>query len=231
MAGVGVVLQGRCRSRKAQDELVERLSQVEDVGEKALDSKQGDQGISYDGRVSYKQVILAGTLFEGEKHPEHLRRLADYAFLAEEVSLFGRKFSLCGSKVFSEQDWEGAVGDLSLVFIRSGDPFLDGRLVLPQGINPQHPFRTVGQILLDNPSFAIPRQAQDWVTECLAWVRRAYLPNLRCWMDGKLLREEYQTEHVHQETQEVEAQFAALRKAFAEGRGNRGAQHREAAAL
>jgi hypothetical protein len=180
-------------------------------------SRIGWQGLLVADEVSYEHIILAGTLFEGEKPPANLRRLTENAFLVDEVRLFGWELALGGREVFWDRDGKDGAGKLSLLFIRSADPILDGRLVLPQGINPQHPLNTVGQVLLDNPRYDIPRGAQDGVKACLGWVRRAYLPNLRCWVDGRLLPGEWDTEHAPNESLEVETQLEVLRKAFSEG--------------
>jgi hypothetical protein len=210
MAGVEVVMQGRCSNRKVQDELAVRLNKIW----KAQNDQEGWREVSFTGEVLYEDVILAGTLFEGEKLPHHLRRLAENAFLAEEVRLFGGVMSLTGDKAIPERDWKIGIDEVPLSFIRSSDPKLDGRLVLPQDINPQHPFSAVGRVLLDNPSFGISNDAQDWVKEMLIWVKRNYLHHLRCWVNCRLLPSEWPKESALTESLEVETQFEALLKSY-----------------
>jgi len=210
MSLVEILLQGRCVNRQIQETLVANLCELENIDYGHVTAQKQGCGMAYTGDEFYSSVLLSAAIFEGERAPVHLEKIDGAVYVAEEVALFGHELSLAAP--ISRKDLSKVT--MGFVFLRSRDPLLDGRLVTPCGINLQHPFARLSGWMLEPPSISLTGGLGAWGAEFLGWVKQAYIPDLRFWMDEEGHSKANAEVTSWRKREDKESQFAVLKKAF-----------------
>ena len=177
---VETVWKGRCVSHKVQQELCEKIILLENISNEMYQLYYREQvtSILYNGKDACDQVLLAGALFDNELEPSMIREIGKNIYLGEEIMLFGLEFPFYVPTFYFRSCPPGSGNRMSFVFLRCENPELNGRLVAPYTLNPQHPLNGVSHIILDNPKLDLPRCMENWMIRLLGWIKRFYITNL-----------------------------------------------------
>ena len=214
MSLVEVVIQGRCVDRQNQEALVADICQLEKLGNSQVATVKQEPRIGYPGVEIHPTVLLSAAVFEGEPAPSHLEKIDGSVYLVEEVVLYGHELSLAEPISRKANLNEALNGKFGFVFLRSRDPILDGRLVSPCGINPQHPFAQQAKWMLEPPSISFADSLGGWGAEFLGWVRLTHIPNLNIWISNEGHSREIADTSSWRNWTDKESQLAALKEAY-----------------
>ena len=211
---VEILFQGRCVDQQYQEELAADLCQLDSLGDSQVAVGDRVRGIAYPGVEVHPNVLISAAVFEGERPPRKLEKIDGAVFLAEETVVFGHEVSLLEPLSQKVNIHRAPNGKLGLVFLRSRNPILDGRLVSPCGINPQHPFSRLSEWILEPPSILLNGGLGAWSEEFLVWVKEVYIPDLRIWMSEELHSTETAEVSSWRKWMDKESQFTALKQAY-----------------
>lgn len=176
MSSILISWRGQCPERDRRQHLIVHLRELAEIALERFDERYD----RYDHEIT-GQIFLHREVFYDRRVPPALRpHPADPDFfLLERARLYGIDFRL--PTIYGGRADNNRV---TFVFLcADDDPELDGYLVRVNGAQQcregDHPILHTADWLLTAPRIHLRRTFEDWTKELLAWVRAAYMPDLR----------------------------------------------------
>jgi len=176
MSSILISWRGQCPERDRRQHLIVHRRELAEISFARFDQRYD----RYDHEIT-GEIFLHREVFADRRVPPSLRPHPAHAdfFLLESARLHGIDFRL-------PTIYGGRADDNRITFVflcADDDPDLDGYLVRvhtrEQCRGSDHPHLHAADWLLTAPHLHLRRTFEEWTKELLAWVRAAYMPDLR----------------------------------------------------
>ena len=176
MSSILISWRGQCPDRSRRQHLIAHLRELAEITFARYDERYD----RYDREIT-GAIFLHREVFDGRRVPSALREHPENAefLLLERARLHGIDFRL-------PTIYGGRADDNRVTFVflcADDDPDLDGFLVRvntgEQCRESDHPILHTADWLLSAPRIHLRLTFVEWTNELLAWVRSAYMPDLR----------------------------------------------------